>query len=80
VTLVVPAAAATGSTWKGQTAAITQLLTVLISLAADPSLECAELLNSQLSQLPDKVPPKEQLAPVGSYASMCAATFNTWYK
>jgi hypothetical protein len=69
-----------GFSWKGQTAAISQLLAVLITQAADPSQELLTLVNNALSALPDKVPSKEQLDPVAGFAALCSATFATWYK
>eukprot|EP00878_Enallax_costatus_P037119 GHUV01041910.1.p1 GENE.GHUV01041910.1~~GHUV01041910.1.p1 ORF type:complete len:185 (+),score=49.45 GHUV01041910.1:67-621(+) len=69
-----------GFTWKGQTAAITQLLTVLISHAADPSQQLLLLAEDVLKEVPGKVPPKETLSPYGGYAALCSATFVTWYK
>lgn len=73
-------AACAGFSWKGQTAAITQLLVVLISQAADPSQEVLSLVADALSSMPDKVPAKEQLDPVAGFAALCSATFATWYK
>jgi hypothetical protein len=69
-----------GFSWKGQTPAITQLLGVLVGCAADPSAELGALVADALAAMPDKVPAREQLAPVGGFAALCAATFNTWYK
>lgn len=73
-------AACAGFSWKGQTAAITQLLVVLISQAADPSQEVLSLVADALSAMPDKVPAKEQLDPVAGFAALCSATFATWYR
>ncbi len=67
-------------TWKGQAAAISQLLGVLVGLSTDPSAELVTLVNDALAAMPDKVPSKEQLDPVAGFAALCSATFNTWYK
>ncbi|KAF6266710.1 Fanconi anaemia protein FancD2 nuclease-domain-containing protein [Scenedesmus sp. NREL 46B-D3] len=66
-------------TWKGATVAITQLLTVLVSHAADPSQQVLGLVEV-LGGVPDKVPAREQADPCGGYAALCSATMNTWYK
>ncbi|WIA09029.1 hypothetical protein OEZ85_008443 [Tetradesmus obliquus] len=66
-------------TWKGATAAISQLLGVLVSHAPDPSQQVLGLAGV-LGAMPDKVPAKEQLQPCGGYAALCSATMNTWYK
>lgn len=66
--------------WKGQAAAISQLLGVLITQSPDPSAELQTLVNDALSAMPDKVPSKEQLDPVAGFAALCSATFQTWYK
>jgi len=69
-----------GFSWKGQTAAITQLLSVVITKSPDPSQELLSLVNSALAEMSDKVPSKEQLNPVAGFAALCSATFATWYK
>lgn len=69
-----------GFSWKGQTAAISQLLGVLISQSADPTQELLSLVTDALSAMPDKMPSKEQLDPVAGFAALCSATFATWYK
>jgi hypothetical protein len=66
-------------TWKGANAAISQLLTVLISHAPDPSQQVLALVEV-LGSVPDKVPAKEQLDACGGYAALCSVTMNTWYK
>ena len=69
-----------GFSWKGQAAAISQLLGVLITHSSDPSAELLSLVNDALAAMPDKVPSKEQLDPVAGFAALCSATFITWYK
>lgn len=69
-----------GFTWKGQTAPITQLLTVLISCAPDPSQQLLQLADDVLRGVPGKVPAKEALNPYGGYSALCSATLVTWYK
>lgn len=76
----IPGVCCAGFSWKGQTAAISQLLCVLVGQAADPSQELLSLVNDALSAMPDKVPSKEQLDPVAGFAALCSATFATWYK
>lgn len=70
----------TAFSWKGQTAAITQLLSVLVTKSTDPSSELSSLVTDALGPMPDKVPSKEQLDPVAGFAALCSATFQTWYK
>lgn len=66
--------------WKGQAAAISQLLGLLISHAADPSEQLLRLATEVLPLVPDKVVAKQQLDAVAGYAALCSATFLTWYK
>ncbi len=76
-------ATAAGFTWKGQTAAINQLLTVLISHSADPSEQLLHLATVVLPEVRgsgERLNAKEQLEPAAGYAALCSATFVTWYK
>eukprot|EP00775_Hariotina_reticulata_P013727 gene13727-13849_t len=69
-----------GFTWKGQSAAITQLLTVLVSSSAEPSAKLLALGTEVLAEVPAKTPAKQQLDPIAGFAALCSATFLTWYK
>eukprot|EP00879_Flechtneria_rotunda_P023302 GHRR01024651.1.p1 GENE.GHRR01024651.1~~GHRR01024651.1.p1 ORF type:complete len:584 (+),score=288.07 GHRR01024651.1:674-2425(+) len=69
-----------GFSWKGQSVAIAQLLSLLISYAPDPSDKLLALVKDVLPAVPGKVAAKQQLDPAGGCAALCSATFTTWYK
>eukprot|EP00798_Chlamydomonas_sp_ICE-L_P013252 gene13254-19092_t len=66
-------------TWKGQGSAIAELLQVYISHSPSPTDTLLRLSTVVLHEVPRKVPSKQTLVPVAGYASLCDATFCSWF-